>query len=118
MRESIFYKVIGPEYIPIAFAAAAKADPFAKLYYNDYNLEWPSEKTEGAIGILKMIQERGIRIDGVGMQAHFIMGETPSTEDQMAVIDQYASLGVDAAYSELDIRMELSPTKENLQQQK
>ena len=65
-----------------------------------------------------MLQERNIRIDGVGMQGHLIMGETPSTEDQMAAIKQYTSLGVDAAYSELDIRMELPPTKEKLQQQK
>ncbi|KAL1960106.1 hypothetical protein VTO42DRAFT_278 [Malbranchea cinnamomea] len=117
-RESIFLKVIGPEYIPIAFAAAAAADPHAKLYYNDYNLEWRSEKSEGARRIVKMIQDYGARIDGVGMQAHLILGETPSTEEQMAVIRSYTELGVEVAYTELDIRMELPPTKEKLRQQK
>jgi len=38
-RNDTFLQVIGPQYIRIAFAAAAKADPHAKLYYNDYNIE-------------------------------------------------------------------------------
>ena len=65
-----------------------------------------------------MIQEYGGRIDGVGMQGHLILGQTPSTEEAMATIKSYTDLGVEAAYTELDIRMETPPTKRNLQQQK
>lgn len=54
----------------------------------------------------------------MGMQAHLSMGETPSTEEQMTTIELYTDLGVEAAYAEPDIRMELPPTKKKQKQQK
>jgi hypothetical protein len=39
LRDSVFLRVIGPAYIPIAFRAAGRADPGARLYYNEYNVE-------------------------------------------------------------------------------
>ena len=37
--DSVWGSTIGPAFIPMAFAAAAAADPAAKLYYNDYNCD-------------------------------------------------------------------------------
>ncbi|KAJ5971610.1 Glycoside hydrolase superfamily [Penicillium vulpinum] len=109
-RNSIFYQTIGEAYLPIAFAAAAAADPDVKLYYNDYNIESAGSKATGAQRIIKLVQQYGAKIDGVGLQAHFIVGSTPSQSAQTSNLAAFAALGVEIAYTELDIRMTLPST--------
>ena len=38
-RSDIFYNTLNTSYVPIALRAARRADPKAKLYINDYNIE-------------------------------------------------------------------------------
>ncbi|OGE49534.1 hypothetical protein PENARI_c021G07087 [Penicillium arizonense] len=116
-RSSIFYTTIGEAYLPIAFAAAAAADPSVKLYYNDYNIESPGSKSTGAQKIVKLVQSYGAKIDGVGLQAHFIVGSTPSKSAQTTNLAAFTALGVEVAYTELDIRMTLPSTAALLAQQ-
>ncbi|KAK4246903.1 endo-1,4-beta-xylanase B [Corynascus novoguineensis] len=117
-RESVFYNVLGEEYIKLAFETAAKVDPHAKLYYNDYNLESPSAKTKGAQRIVKMLKDAGIRIDGVGLQAHLIAESHPTLDEHIAAIKGFTKLGVEVALTELDIRLQTPANATNLAQQK
>jgi len=117
-RTDVFFTVLGTEYINIAFAAAAAADPTVKLYYNDYNIESPGAKLTSAIGIVKQLQTAGIKIDGVGLQGHFIVGETPSESQLVSALDSFIALGVEVAYTEVDVRfLTLPPTTAGLTQQ-
>lgn len=124
LRNNVFLRVIGKEYIPIAFRIAAAADPAAKLYYNDYNLEYGEAKALGAQQILKDVQAWGVKIDGIGLQGHLVSAPTqtqstvtPSQEVLEKTLRLYTDLGVDVAYTELDIRMPMPSNAQKLQDQ-
>lgn len=106
LRDTIFHRVIGPDYIAIAFKAAAAADPNAKLYFNDYGIESPGSKATGALALVDSLQQAGAPIHGVGFESHFIVGETPCRKDQAAVMAAFASKNVEVAVTELDIRIQ------------
>ncbi|MEU4447708.1 endo-1,4-beta-xylanase [Actinosynnema sp. NPDC050801] len=102
-RQSVFQQKLGDSYIAEAFKAARAADPTAKLYYNDYNIEGIGAKSDAVYNLVRSFKQQGIPIDGVGLQAHLILGQVPSTLQQN--IQRFADLGVDVAITELDIRM-------------
>jgi endo-1,4-beta-xylanase len=107
MRESIFYKQLGDGYIKEAFDLAAKADPKAKLYYNDYNIEQPAKRA-GAIALIKKLKASGTKIDGVGIQGHWsLLGA--SIEEIEATIIAFSELGVKVAFTELDFTVIPNP---------
>lgn len=103
-RPSVFYNTFGTDYFAIAFNLAKSADPNAKLYYNDYNLEYNAAKTDRAVTIVKTIQAAGAPIDGVGFQGHLIVGSTPSRSALATTLRRFTALGLEVAYTELDIR--------------
>ncbi|KAL1862849.1 hypothetical protein Daus18300_008346 [Diaporthe australafricana] len=109
-RTSVFYNTMGTSYLPIAFAAAAAADPAAKLYYNDYNIESSGAKATAAVNLIKMIQAAGAKIDGVGLQGHFIVGSTPSQSALTSQLNTYVALGLEVAYTEVDVRFSSLPS--------
>lgn len=110
-RESPWYQILGEDYIIKAFEYAAQADPNAELYYNDYNLFKP-EKRAGAIKIVKMLQDKGLRIDGVGIQGHYGINYPDLTELENS-IKAFAALGVKVMITELDISVLPFPEEEN-----
>lgn len=107
LRNSVFLDALGEEFLALAFKLAADADPEAELFYNDYSMTNPA-KREGAIKLIKKLQESGVKVDGIGMQGHWNL-ETPSIEEIEKSILDYASLGVKVAITELDITVIPSP---------
>ena len=100
MRESKFYQIIGADWLEIAFKAAAKADPDADLYYNDYSLSNPV-KAKAVYDMVKAMQAKGIKVDGIGMQGHMSM-DGPSTAEVEKSVLLFSELGK-VMITELDI---------------
>ena len=99
----------GDEMVKLAFKYASEYAPNTELYYNDFNA-WRPEKREGIVRMVKMLQKEGIRIDGIGIQAHWGLN-FPKNEYIQQAIDAYAALGIKVMITELDIDV-LPLTKE------
>lgn len=51
----------------------------------------------------------GARIDGVGFQAHMIVGSTPTAPQLAGIFNRFVALGVEVAVTELDVRVAAVP---------
>jgi endo-1,4-beta-xylanase len=102
---SKLFPVLGPGFITQAFQNAEEAAKLSgkaiDLYYNDYNLDQPEKRAK----VLQMVAElraQGVRIDGIGEQAHWNLNWPPVSHIQ-AMIDAFVSAGLKVKFSELDI---------------
>ena len=105
LRNSSWYKAVGPEVLTLAFKWAHEADPKAKLYYNDYNIEQGAVENKGkhasSMILLKRLIKEGAPITGVGIQGHWHLDT--NLADVEKAIENYASLGLKVSITELDV---------------
>ena len=109
-RQSPFYQILGEEFIPWAFQCANEADPDLELYYNDYSMHEPA-KLETAIQMVKRLQERGIRIDALGFQAHIGMDYPDLALYESHIRRVKDETGIDVCITELDMSILPSVTQ-------
>jgi endo-1,4-beta-xylanase len=101
LRHSLWFKIIGPDFIEKAFQYAHEADPQAQLNYNDYSLE-NEPKRKGLLALVAKLKSDGIPITSVGLQGHDSL-VWPTLEDEDATIAALGKLGVKVAITELDV---------------
>ena len=100
-RENDFYNISGEEYIFKSFEIANRIDPEAELYYNDFSM-YKTEKCNAAVLLANKIRERGLRIDGIGLQAHWGL-DYPSIDEIEKSILTIHEAGYRVHFTELDI---------------
>lgn len=112
---------LGKDYAVMAFKFAREADPEAKLFVNDYNLESSPQKLEKLIEYVKYIDENGGHVDGIGTQMH--VNVNISKENVDAMFKTLAATGKLVRITELDVAFgveagkTVTPSAEQLIQQ-
>ncbi|MEW2625890.1 endo-1,4-beta-xylanase [Streptomyces sp. NPDC048106] len=115
LRQDVFYNAMGSGYLADAIRTAHNADPNAKLYINDYNIEGENAKSNALYSLAQSMLSQGVPLGGIGLESHFIDGQVPSS--MLANMQRFANLGLDVAITELDDRIQLPTSSASLQQQ-
>lgn len=106
LRDSVFLRELGEDYIAEAFRVARTADPDALLFYNDFGIEGTSAKANFAYEMIKKLVDAGVPIDGVGFQMHTGADDRgPSREELRTNIQRYVDLGLKVNISEMDVNL-------------
>ncbi|CAI5708124.1 unnamed protein product [Hyaloperonospora brassicae] len=122
-RKSFWYNATGTDYISTAFKTANAVKKSlglkTKLYYNDYNINAINAKSTAVLDMIqKLLIDADIGIDGMGFQSHSSASDTDTIEDLVANMERFSALGLDVAYTELDVKTSSpTPSKEEEEQQ-
>lgn len=101
LRDSVYSRTTGIDFIVTAFKAARAKDPDALLIYNDYNDHKP-EKRKKIVELLTQLKQKGAPVDAYGMQGHFELGED-AVPQLRETFDALRKLNIKVVVSELDI---------------
>jgi endo-1,4-beta-xylanase len=116
VRDSIWYNQPGigfaeksTAYIKQAFRWAHKADPQALLFYNEAEGEGMSHKSDVIYTMVKDFKQRGVPIDGIGLQMHVptLDADIPAIAANIA---RLTALGVQVHITELDVSLPVNQT--------
>jgi len=100
-RESPWTEIIGEDFMDYAFRYARDILPNTDLYYNDYN-EVEIPKRDKIYEAVKSMKDRGIPIDGVGLQCHWSVYH-PSLDHIKSAFEKYSKLGLKLQITEMDV---------------
>ncbi len=101
LRDTPARQSIGDDYILQAFKIARETAPDATLLYNDYNVEDPA-KLKKTLRLLGELKAGGVKVDGVGIQGHWLIGY-PSPDLIDTALTTLKAAGYPVSITELDV---------------
>ncbi|KAG6623726.1 putative xylanase [Phytophthora cinnamomi] len=120
-RKSFWYTTTGTDYIVTAFKTANQVKKSlglkTKLYYNDYNTNTVNAKSTAVMNMIQtLLLDANIGIDGVGFQSHSSYSDTATTKDMVTNLERFTALGLDVAFTELDVKTSSTSPSEDEQE--
>lgn len=114
LNVSSWMRLLGENYIDLAFRTAAAADPKAMLVYNDRWLDYDTSRDnaqrEAVLKLLQRLKSRGVPVHALGIQGHLRGSETQFNPTKFRnFLKDVASLGLKILITELDVRDQKLP---------
>ncbi|MGY4399005.1 endo-1,4-beta-xylanase [Sphingomonas sp. UYAg733] len=115
LRPSLFLQIFGPDYIRRALEDARTIAPNAKLFINeyglDYDLPWQTDRRYLLLKLLERLKKADVPLDGVGIQAHLDLANQTRFDEKILrdFLNELGGLGLQVRISELDVK-EADPT--------
>lgn len=107
LRPFVWTRTLGAEYIPIAFKAAAAADPSARLVLNEYDIEFVGARfamrRAGILAIARTLLDRGIPLHAIGLQAHLFADRELDRDGLQGFLREIKAMKLDVLVTELDV---------------
>jgi endo-1,4-beta-xylanase len=108
LRNSFWFRKLGPEFLVLAFKYAHEADPKAELYYNEYGVEGGGPKAEALLQLADYLKAQHALVTGLGLQYHTGMYERVVAGDgHYALLDQIKRRNLSFMITELDFQLEV-----------
>jgi GH35 family endo-1,4-beta-xylanase len=103
LQSNIFLDRLGPGYIADAFRIARAADPDAKLFINENQVEAYPGKRQELYDLVSRLVADGVPIDGVALQMHITEGVPVPPGVIVEMVDFFKALGLKTTIAEMDV---------------
>jgi len=99
--------ILGEDEILEWFKLAREVDPDARLYLNETGITKSPAVADRAEEILKNAKAKGVKIDGLGIQSHFLNGlEITPPEKLLEILDRFGAYVDEIKVTEMDFVLE------------
>jgi endo-1,4-beta-xylanase len=107
LRQFVWSRHLGENYIPIAFRAAAAVDPKAMLVLNEYDVEYIGARFQARRDALRHIVRRlldqNVPLHAVGLQAHLYADRAIDRDGLQAFVSELKGWGLKILITEMDV---------------
>jgi endo-1,4-beta-xylanase len=113
LRVTPWLEALGPQYIDLAFRAAAEANPDVSLIYNDNALEYDTPEQDAqrqaVLKLLEGLKSRDVPVHALGIQAHLTSLYDFNPTKFRRFLRDVADLGLKIVLTELDVTDSMLP---------
>lgn len=107
LRSFVWSNWLGSDYLPIAFRAAAAADPTARLVLNEYDVEYRGHRfaarRKALLQLVRSLRDKNVPLHAIGLQAHLFASRIIDHDGLQAFLSEIAAMGLDVLVTELDV---------------